>query len=805
MDTDHNLHSRSITESPAEVTAAFAQSLSETVDVPAAAQDSPTLTRRSGHTAAAIIAPDSTTRERYSLTHLHGKGGMGEVWLARDSDLGRDVALKELRAECAQDADAQARFLEEAKITGQLEHPGIIPIYELVRPTDGRQPFYTMRFIRGRTLSDAIDAFHEKRRANRASPMDLRQLLSIFTGVCQAVAYAHSRGVIHRDLKGQNVVLGDFGEVMVLDWGLAKLVSSNGQREGAEQSTGLPPVTLEGDSARELTVQGQVVGTPAYMPPEQAAGHMDQIDAQSDVYSLGAILYVILTGQPPFTGSTTLEVLRNVLNKPAVQPRLRVVTTPPALEAICLKALAKEPIDRYASASELARDVERFLADEPVSAYPEPWHSRLFRWCRRHKALVSSSAALLITAVLALSTGLLAVSREKRRTDEQRRKAEAINGFLINDLLAEASPERNAWNKKVTVEEVLNRAAQKIEVALREQPEVQASINLTLGNTYKSLGLYDKATPHIQKAVQIRRERLGDEHSDTLEALDGLASLLWAQGKLPEAEPLFRRNYEALHRALGPEHRSTLAEQNNLAAVLHDQGNFVEAAELLRQNVDARGRIFGPKHPSTLAAVNNLALALYGQDKLTDAEQLLQENVKDCVRYLRLEHPETLTALTNLAVVLKDSGKPADAEPFLQKSLEIRRKVLPPDHPDLARTLALLGALLTDSARAKQAEPLLRESVVIFHKALPARHWHIAAAEGDLGGCLTALSRFAEAEPLLLGSYQTLKTSTGVPVKRRAQMLNRLVTLYKAWGKPQETARWQNQQELAQPVAPNLK
>ncbi|HZY90897.1 MAG TPA: serine/threonine-protein kinase, partial [Gemmataceae bacterium] len=220
--------------------------------------------------------------ERYSRLRLHATGGIGHVWLAHDSGLGRDVALKELRPERAGHAEAEARFLQEAQITGQLEHPGVVPVYELVRARDGRQPFYAMRFVKGRTLSEAARAYHDRRRAGAAEALELPALLNAFVTVCHTVAYAHARGVIHRDLKGQNVILGDFGEVVVLDWGLAKVL---GRPEGAADA---PSVVLDATGADSgYTVQGQALGTPAYMAPEQSAGRLDLIDRRTDVYGLG--------------------------------------------------------------------------------------------------------------------------------------------------------------------------------------------------------------------------------------------------------------------------------------------------------------------------------------------------------------------------------------------------------------------------------------------------------------------------------------------------------------------------------------
>ena len=314
--------------------------------------------------------------ERYTRLRLHATGGIGRVWLAHDDDLGRDVALKELRPERAEHAVLGARFLQEARITGQLEHPGVVPVYELARRPDGLQPFYTMRFVKGRTLSEAARAYHDKRLAGQADALGLPALLNAFVTVCNTVAYAHSRGVIHRDLKGQNVILGDFGEVVVLDWGLAKRL---GRPEG-EPGT-LPAPEDSGADDSSLTVHGQALGTPAYMAPEQAAGRLDLIDRRTDVYGLGAVLYEVLTGQPPFTGPDTGAVLRKVQEEEPTAPRQLWPEVPPALEALCLRALAKRSADRPAAAADLAQEVqgwqefERRKAEEALRESEALYHS----------------------------------------------------------------------------------------------------------------------------------------------------------------------------------------------------------------------------------------------------------------------------------------------------------------------------------------------------------------------------------------------------------------------------------------------
>jgi PAS domain S-box-containing protein len=300
--------------------------------------------------AAVTVDVPSEKIERYSLMSLHATGGGGRVWLAHDTHLDRDVALKELRPEVAGNGALWARFQREARVTGQLEHPGIVPVYDYGKQSTN-QPFYTMRFVKGRTLTEAAREYQAHRVLGQANPIELIALLNAFTTVCNTIAYAHSRGVIHRDLKGDNVILGDFGEVVVLDWGLAKLLGES----AAVDPDGYTPPQI---GRVELTIQGQAVGTPGYMAPEQAAGRLDLIDRRTDIYGLGAIFYEILTGQAPFAGSDTKEVMRKVREEDPIPPGRVNTEVPETLEKICLKAIAKNPSSRYERAADLAREVQ---------------------------------------------------------------------------------------------------------------------------------------------------------------------------------------------------------------------------------------------------------------------------------------------------------------------------------------------------------------------------------------------------------------------------------------------------------------
>jgi tetratricopeptide (TPR) repeat protein/tRNA A-37 threonylcarbamoyl transferase component Bud32 len=337
--------------------------------------------------------------QRFRFLRPHDKGGLSEVSVAMDEELHREVALKEIQAQFADHPESRARFLLEAEVTGGLEHPGVVPVYSLGTYSDQR-PFYAMRFIKGHSLKEAIKGFHRSNGAGRdwgGDGLALRELLGRFVDVCNAMAYAHSRGVLHRDLKPGNIMLGPFGETLVVDWGLAKVVGRPEGPAGSAEGTLRPPSA--GDSAP--TEMGRAVGTPAYMSPEQAAGKTDELGPATDIYSLGATLYALLTNGPPVPGTDNGEVMRKVQQGDWKAPRAVNRAIPPALDAICCKAMALCPAERYAKALDLAEDVQRYLAGEVVSAYREGLPARAWRWAKRHRRLLARTAvAVMVLAVV---------------------------------------------------------------------------------------------------------------------------------------------------------------------------------------------------------------------------------------------------------------------------------------------------------------------------------------------------------------------------------------------------------------------
>jgi serine/threonine-protein kinase len=339
--------------------------------------------------------------QRFEILRLHSRGGLGAVFVALDRELHREVALKQILNRHADDLASRQRFLLEAQVTGGLEHPGIVPVYGLGINAQGR-PYYAMRLVRGDTLKEAIERFHGddslQRESGRRS-LELRKLLRRFNEVCNAIDYAHSRGVLHRDIKPSNIIVGKHGETLVVDWGLAK---ATGRAESGAEDQTLVPSSSSGSAE---TLPGDALGTPGYMSPEQAGGDLERLGPATDVYSLGATLYCLLTGKPPFEGAA-IDVIARVKQGAFPPPRAQAPSIDRALEAVCLTAMAMDPANRYSTPKALGEDVERWMADEPVAAYREPWTRTLTRWLTRHRTGVTAVGAAMLVAIAGLGAVL---------------------------------------------------------------------------------------------------------------------------------------------------------------------------------------------------------------------------------------------------------------------------------------------------------------------------------------------------------------------------------------------------------------
>jgi tRNA A-37 threonylcarbamoyl transferase component Bud32 len=697
-----------------------------------------------GHVLIATTAHTPQSQERYTLTRLHASGGLGRIWLARDDNLGRDVALKDLRPERANNPATWARFLREARVTGQLEHPNIVPVYEVGHSAND-QPFYTMRFVRGRTLSEAARDYHKPERKGQPGVMSLRELLNAFVGVCNAIAYAHSRGVIHRDLKPQNVVLGDFGEVLVLDWGLAKVTGET----GAEDLSVPPALTGDSVGSTDHTIAGQVLGTPAYMAPEQAEGRLDLLDARADVYGLGAVLYEILTGKPPFTGGDTATVLRRVTHEPPAHPRSIVAETPAALAAVCMKALEKKSSDRYASAKDLAFDIQHYLADEPVLAYREPLSVRLGRFARRNRTLVTASAVALVVTTVIFAVAALILDKK--------------NG----DLAVALSNEQEARKAEKEANDKLGVALQQEQQARQAEREAQ---DVALSQNDLALRAMNQLTFHLQMELE---ETPGGRHlrKELLEYAIPKLKLLYQS---PTTNPRFLRSHCAAHIQLADLHWLLLERdeaekeyKNALGYAELAYRNYPES-EMSQRNMAACKGIIGEME---LNYRNRPEPGLkYVHDSLSLWQELarkLEQNPEGDPALPVLERFNLMETEENIAdtydrlgsVSLRHDIDLAKAEEWFNKAWEIRKRHME-KHPSRQHRMALATSFHRLAQVAMQRGELTKvisshtDHVKLIEEVYAGRSWsmrsrrELAEAQGLLGDDLMLARRNDEGHKL---------------------------------------------------------
>jgi serine/threonine-protein kinase len=730
---------------------------------------------------------------RFRRLREHARGGLGEVFVALDEELHREVALKEIQDRFADQDEARSRFLREAEITGNLEHPGIVPVYGLGTYYDGR-PYYAMRFIRGQSMQDALARFHKSDEDSQRDPgersLALRELLTRFVAVCNAMAYAHNRGVIHRDIKPANVMLGEFGETLVVDWGLARLL----ERHDSEQTSVERPISSFSASATAPTQMGQVIGTATFMPPEQAEGRHDREDIASDVFSLGATLYAVLTGQPPYQGADVLGQARRAEVTPA---RQRKRSVPAALEAVCARAMARRPEDRYPSARALAEEVERWLADEPVQAYRESLADRLRRWGRRNRSLVSTAVVLLAAGVVALSAGLWAVGREQQRTKEALERAQKAEKETLDQFRASTSD---------AIEQLIGstpgRSAQEKKYLERTLKRWQAFADRA-GDDERSRAI--RAEGHFR--VALLQDRLGR----TEEALPGYRQALTIRQKLVDDFPAV------------PEYRKDLAYTHaNLGVVLAEKIEWKEAMEHYDKALAIKQKLAGEfpdvhDYQSDLASThNNLGALLVAQNQLAKAAEQYEKALV-IQRKLAEQFPnepdyrKDLAGMhSNMGNLLKRQNQWVKAKEQYDEALAIRQKLAHdfPDVPDYRRYLAgshnNLAIALAGLNQLDRAAEHYRKALVVHKKladefpGVPAYRKDLAATHNNLGVFLMGQKQWEEAgrhyDQALIIQQRLADEFTALPTYRKdlANTHNNLGRLFhnqRQWEKSAEQYR----------------
>ncbi len=773
-----------------------------------------------GHPAGTRAAPGAeaigegpgSTIGRFKLLQQIGEGGFGVVYMAEQQEpVRRKVALKIIKLGM-DTRQVIARFEAERQALAMMDHPNIAKVFDGGATESGR-PYFVMELVAGVPITQFCDERN----------LTTQERLGLFVPVCRAVQHAHQKGVIHRDIKPSNVLVTLHDETpvpKVIDFGIAKATRDR-----------LTEKTL-------FTEFKQFVGTPAYMSPEQAELSGLDIDTRSDIYSLGVLLYELLTGTTPFEAETLRgaafdEILRIIREQEPQRPSLRLSTlgdrlsdvarrrrSDPGtlsriirgdLDWIVMKALEKDRQRRYDSAGAFADDVARHLFDEPVAAGPPGALYHFRKFARRNRGvLVASSivAAALVLGLAAATVGLIQATHAKAdaedardRAEREARIAQAVNDFLNEDLLAAVDPENTA-DREITMREVLDAASAKVEDRFSDEPLVEAAIRTTLGKTYRNLGAYDEAEKHLNRAVRLRTEALGEEDPDTLRALNHLAFLYHDQGRLAEGEALHEKVLSVRRRLLGDEHRDTLASMNNLGNNYIDQKRYDEAEPLLEEALAIRRRTIGADHPDTLVSMNNLASFYWDQSRFAEAEPLYLEALEGRRRVLGDDHPHTINSIDNLGTLYLMQGKLDEAEPLFLETKDRCLRVFGDDHPKSSTSLNNLASLYYRRQDYERAASCFGDSLAGLRRTLPADHWQIGALLSNYGACLIRLKRFEEAEKALLESYQILTDTFDAQHDRARLAASFLATLYTAWNKPESADLWQARASADPPTEP---